>query len=442
MMKRILFLAFVTVLSVGAFAQQVHRTCYQPEVTSRLRAADPNYNYQLQLAEDGLRKFIATGQRDPNYASRAIRTIPVVLHVVYNTTAQNVSTASIQTMINQMNLDYVKGNSVLSSARAAVQGLAADAQIQFCLAQQDPNGNPTSGIDRVQTSKTCWDANTEADDMKSAATGGANIWNSRYYLNIWIVHICGSSPQTGGIAGYSYVPATGNGLHGSAIDGVVIDYSIGLGAGNRTATHEVGHYLGLHHTWGDLSANACGNVFPDTDDGFSDTPDSKEANFGCTAHASCSGNSSYGDLFEDFMDYAEGCAVLFTTQQVNYMNSVLTNIRSSLFTTNVCSTTGAPVANFTGTPTTIFNGQTVTFTNSSTGNGNTYAWTFQGGSPGTSTATNPTVTYNTAGTYTVTLVATNSNGSNTKTSTGYITVSGAGALPLTEGFESATFPPT
>ncbi len=441
-MKQFLFLTLLVALSTQVFSQ-VHRTCFSPEVTARLRAEDPNYNGKMLLMEEAQRKFITTGQHDPNYATRAIRTIPVVFHVVYNTTAQNVSSTLIQQTIDQMNKDYVKANTDLSSARSSVVGLAADAQIQFCLAQRDPNGNATTGIERVQTSKTCWNANTEADNMKSTSTGGANTWDSRYYLNIWIVSICGSSPQTGGIAGYSYVPATGNGLHGSSIDGVVIDYSIGLGTGNRTATHEVGHYLGLHHTWGDQASNACGNVFPATDDGFSDTPDSKAPNYFCTVQQSCTGMPSYGDLFEDFMDYGEGCAVLFTTQQVNWMNSVLTNIRSSLFTTSLCSTSGAPIANFSGTPTTICAGQTVTFTNSSSGTGNTYSWTFAGGSPATSTGTNPTVTYNTAGTYTVTLVATNGNGTNTKTQTNYITVSGgATALPLTEGFESATFPPT
>jgi PKD repeat protein len=444
-MKRFLFLVLLVALSSSMFAQ-VHRTCFSPEVTARLRAQNPTYDNQMRMTEDALRKFVATGQRDPYYSSRAVRTIPVVFHVVYNNSVAgtNVSTALIQQTLNQMNLDYSKTNTDLSSARQAVQSLATDAQIQFCLAQRDPNGAATTGIDRVATTKVEWDANTESDDMKSAATGGANIWDSRYYMNIWIVAIAGSSPQTGGIAGYSYIPATGNGLHGSSIDGIVVDYSIGLGTGNRTLTHETGHYLGLHHTWGDNASNACGNVFPATDDGFSDTPDSKAPNYFCTVQSSCSGMPAYGDLFEDFMDYGEGCAVLFTPQQVNWMNSVLTNIRSSLFTTQVCSSTGAPSASFTGTPTSICTGQTVTFSNTSTGNNNTYNWTFAGGTPGTSTATNPTVTYNTAGTYTVTLVATNSNGTNTSTRTAYITVAGATALalPLAEGFESATFPPT
>ncbi|HLP20838.1 MAG TPA: PKD domain-containing protein, partial [Chitinophagales bacterium] len=437
-MKRILFLLLVSLVSISSFAQ--NRTCYSTELMNNKRANDPAFDHQMQISDDAVRKMIAIGHQDEYYGSRAVRTIPVVVHVV-TTASQTVSDATIQAMINQLNIDYSKTNTDLNSARAAVRPLAVNTDIQFCLAQQTPNGQPTNGIERRVITKTCWNYNTESDQMKSTSTGGLSTWDSRYYLNIWIVSICGSSPQTGGVGGYAYVPAPGNGLHGSNIDGVVLDWSIGVGAGNRACTHEVGHYLGLHHTWGDLSANACGNVFPDTDDGFSDTPDSKQANFGCTPVTSCTGNSAYGDQLENFMDYSS-CTVLFTAQQANYMNSILTDVRSSLFTTNKCSATGAPLANFTGTPTSICTGQTVTFTNTSTGTGNTYNWTFQGGTPGTSTAANPTVTYNTAGTYNVTLVATNSNGNNTKTQTAYINVSGSNALPLAEGFESTTFPPT
>jgi PKD repeat protein len=103
-----------------------------------------------------------------------------------------------------------------------------------------------------------------------------------------------------------------------------------------------------------------------------------------------------------------------------------------------------PTASFVANATTVCEGSAVTFTNTSSGLPTSYSWTFQGGSPATSTATNPVVTYNTAGTYTVELTATNASGSNTQTSVGYITVipvSGQ-ALPLTEGFAGTTFPPT
>ncbi len=444
MIKRILVLAIL----IGVFAtgfSQAYRTCFATEATEKLRTQNPNYNIQMERTINMLRKFVATGQQDPNYASRAVRTIPVIFHVLYNsnTPAQNVSDAIIQQTFAQLNRDYSKTNTELNSARSVVQPIAVNTEIQFCLAQRDPNGATlaTPGITRKATTKSCWDRNTEADDMKYNSTGGDNAWNPLNYLNIWIVSICGTNPQTGGVAGYSYIASVGNGLHGQSYDGIVIDYSIGLGNGNSTLTHEVGHYLGLYHTWGTQATNACGTTVPTLDDGFSDTPDSRQPHTNCTASASCTGNSAYGDLHEDFMDYSS-CPALFTTQQANYMNNILTNERTSLINSTVCSSTGAPVANFTGTPTTVCSGQSVTFTNTSTGTGNTYSWTFAGGTPGTSTATNPTVTYNTPGTYTVTLVATNTNGNNTKTQTNYITVSGTNALPLAEGFDGTTFPPT
>ncbi len=113
------------------------------------------------------------------------------------------------------------------------------------------------------------------------------------------------------------------------------------------------------------------------------------------------------------------------------------------FILNGLGVVSPPVADFSASSTTICQGATITFTNLST-LANSYAWTFTGGTPGTSTATNPTVTYNTAGTYAVTLIATNANGSDTETKTGYITVisSTATALPLNEGFTAAPFVPT
>lgn len=442
-MKRTLLSTIALLLSVGMFAQQVK--CYSTEVTNMKRANDPVYDHGAQLMENAQRKWVNSGQVDPYLSARAVRTIPVVVHVVYKSGALNVSDAVIQQMIAQLNQDYIKANSDLSQARSSVQGLAADAQIQFCLAQQTPSGASTTGIEHVLTTKTCFDPDTETDDMKSTTTGGANAWDPYHYLNVWIVSLCGSSLQTGGTGGYSYIPTSNNGLHGNSIDGVVLDDDLGTYTGSRALTHEIGHYLGLHHTWGDLASNACGNTFPNTDDGFSDTPDEAGPNYNCTVHNTCSAtnNTSYGDLFEDFMDYGAGCAVLFTTQQVNWMNNVLTNVRSSLVTNNnKCSATGAPVANFTATPTSICAGQTVQFTSTSTGTSLTYSWSFPGGTPSTSTAANPTVTYNTAGSYNVTLTVTSGSQNNTKTQTAYITVASSNALPLTEGFEATTFPPT
>ncbi len=108
-----------------------------------------------------------------------------------------------------------------------------------------------------------------------------------------------------------------------------------------------------------------------------------------------------------------------------------------------CGVGAAPVAAFTGSPLQICPGSAVTFTDQSTGSPTSWSWSFPGGSPSTSISANPTITYNTAGTYNVTLTATNASGNDSHTETAYVAVVGANSsIPLVEGFEAANFPAT
>lgn len=351
-----------------------------------------------------------------------MRTISVAVHVVYNNSSQNVSTASINNLINTLNADFRRTNSDASQTRAAFLPVAADAEIEFCL----------DTIIRRSTSVSCFDPNTATNNMKSNATGGSSPRDTRYFLNIWIVNLCGNAG--GGTAGYAYLPTQG--MPGSAIDGLVIDYSLGYDNGfGRTATHEIGHYLGLPHPWGSDQNPSCA-----TDDGFSDTPNTNGPRYTCSANNSC-GTPAPGDQYENFMDYSF-CTNMFTIQQANYMNAILTQVRSSLFSSPGCnSAPQAPVADFTANRTVLCPGQQVTFTNASSGAPTAFSWTFTGATPATSTAQNPTVTYNTPGTYTVSLTVTNAFGTDTETKVNFITVTAAGSLPITQGFQTATFPP-
>ncbi len=452
-MKKNCILTFLlAALAVNSIAQI---RCGFGEANTYMRQHDANYERAMQERVQQFEQLRMQGVLDQHQnASRAVRTIPVVVHVVLPSNLQStVTDAQIQQMVNYMTEDFRLLNpSYASQTRTYFKQFAKDAEIEFCLAKRDPNGAATTGITRTNTTVSCYNPDTNPNDMKTTNGGGKAPWQQTKYLNIWIVDLCGSS--TSGTAGYAYLPTTG--VVGNYIDGIVLDYQLGFGSGSRAASHEAGHYLGLGHTWGELSSNACGNVFPDTDDGFSDTPDSKGPNFGCSAVTSCSNNSPSGDMLENIMDYSS-CPTMFTTQQANFMNLVLNGgpflspfntygfaSRASLVTNNSgCVTTGAPIADFTASATSICVGQTVTFTNNTNGTAPlTYSWSFQGGNPATSSATNPQVTYPTAGTYSVTLTATNSNGSNQAVKTGYITVSGVQALPMSEGFESTTFPPT
>ncbi|OJV28456.1 MAG: hypothetical protein BGO32_06430 [Bacteroidetes bacterium 37-13] len=453
-MKKIYLLVFFIAFVFANSNAQFH--CGYEVVNAYMKQHDPDYAHAMQMRIQQFEQLRAQGLLDQNQnPSRAVRTIPVVVHVVMPSNLQSaVSDANIQQMVNFMTQDFRLLNpNYASQTRTYFKQFAADAQIEFCLAKVDPNGNSTTGITRTNTTASCFSADSNPNDMKQSSTGGKAAWNQTKYLNIWIVDLCGSS--TSGTAGYAYLPTTG--MAGTNYrDGIVLDYQLGFGGGSRAASHEAGHYLGLEHAWGELSSNACGNVFPDTDDGFSDTPDSKAPNFYCQAITSCPNNSPSGDMIENIMDYAS-CPTMFTTQQANFMNLVLNGgpfaspfntygfaSRASLVTNNnACQSSGSPMADFSASKTTICAGQQVTFTNASTGNATlTYTWNFQGGNPATSTATNPQVTYPAAGNYSVTLTATNGIGNDQEVKTGYITVLASKALPMSEGFESSTFPPT
>lgn len=354
--------------------------------------------------------------------SRAVRTIPVVFHVIYNNTAENVSDQIINASLQTMNEDFRKLNSDFSNTRSQFTSVAADAEIEFCLASIDPNGSPTTGIRRIQTNKSDWNFQTETHDMKSTSLGGDNPWPFDEYYNVWVVDLDSYDSQSGGTAGYALLPGLGS--QWEAIDGVVVDYEA-IGAGDRTLTHETGHYLGLQHPWGSGNGS-CG-----ADDGFTDTPNTDGPTYTCP---NTQQNCNVLTQWENFMDYS-WCTTMYTIQQAAYMNNILsTNYslsgggtvgRASLLTSQGCSgSTGGVTADFTGTPTTGTPGTNVQFTDLSTGSPNSWQWDF--GDGGTSNAQNPSHTYNANGTYTVSLTVSDGSSNDTRTRNAYIVISQGG----------------
>ena len=322
-LKKIL-LTFLFFSSLLSFSQV--RNCGTMEHLEFLKSQDPLLEERMQKNENNLQRWI---DNQPESSNPTIITIPVVVHVVYYNSNENISTAQVQSQIDILNEDFRRLNSDASNTPSAFQSVAADCEIEFCLATTDPNGNSTTGITRTSTSQSSFSTN---DEVKYSSSGGIDAWNTSEYLNIWVCDI------SGGILGYAQFPG-GN----LSSDGVVCDYAYFGNTGTatypfnlgRTATHEVGHYLNLRHIWGDAN---CGNDY------CNDTPEHSGSNYGCPNYPStsnCSGNGSYGDMFMNYMDYTDdACMNMFSQDQKTRMIAAINTYRSGLLSSNGCQGSG------------------------------------------------------------------------------------------------------
>ena len=303
-----------------AYGEEVRRTCSTMAFNQALMERHPAFRRLLGDLEHETHRRL---EEPTAFAEEDPVAIPVVVHVIYRSAAENVSDAQVRSQIAVLNQDFGATNADRMNIPAVWAGLSQDSRIRFQLASRDPSGAATNGIVRVPTNVAEFGAD---DRMKDAATGGSDPWPADQYLNIWICNL------GGGVLGYAQFPGGP-----PATDGVVIGYKwfgtngaatapFNLG---RTTTHEVGHWLNLRHIWGDTE-DCTGS------DMVQDTPLQQLPNYQSPQYPSIScGNAPDGDMFMNYMDYVDDVAMfMFTNGQVARMRATIQSIRSGLLTSN------------------------------------------------------------------------------------------------------------
>jgi len=292
--------------SCRSFDYRQQQLSLHPDLASVLEANEQFTRRQLQPESVGVTG--ATPTKDDNTPLSLI-TVPVVVHVLYSTSAQNISDAQIRSQIDVLNRDYQKQNPDTAGIPAYYSSLAADCGFRFVLAGLDTNGNATTGIVRKHTNVTAF---ALGDNMKSSVTGGDDAWDRDRYLNIWVCNL------EGNVLGYSSLVGSPK-----ETDGVVVLFTA-FGTGGtamapynlgRTTTHEIGHWLNMIHVWGDAY---CG------DDQVADTPPQSQATYGDPSGIilSC-GNTPYGNMYMNYMDFTDDIGMhLFTYGQRDRMRTL------------------------------------------------------------------------------------------------------------------------
>jgi len=372
-----------------------------------------------------------------------VLTLPVVVHIIHNGEqvgeGANLSEEQVRGQLEVLNEDFRR--------KTGTPGFnndpdGADIEIEFCLAEFDPSGNQMEepGIDRYRGQLSLW-SRDEIEGVLKPST----FWDPDRYFNIWVVNF---SPEEG-LAGYAQFPSSSNlsgmptngGLRNT--DGVVVwyrafgsndkgDYDLAAPSDKgRTLTHEVGHWLGLRHVWGDGPCSA--------DDFCGDTNPSSGPNRGCPSSSTC-GNP---DEVTNYMNYtSDACMSTFTQCQKNRMRAVMdiSPRRGSLLSSNVCApaVAAAPQANFTSNRRQGLRGGRVQFNDLSSNFPDSYRWNFEGGEPQTSTLQNPEVVYTEAGSYSVELIAENEFGSDTLLAESFIEILPQGVCADTTNFDAGT----
>lgn len=349
-MKKITFMSLFLLFSlcVGYSQEAKQRTLFGKPVTNvspggLIRCASTEYEHFLQendpkrmteaQFEAWLSPLIERYKASPEYRSESggVITIPVVVHVIHNGqpvgTAPNIQDAQVESQITVMNQDFRR---MAGTPGFNTNAVGADTMIQFALAKSDPNGNPTNGIVRHNLCQASWSTTAINSTVKPST-----IWDPTQYMNMWSVQF-----SDGSLLGYAQFPSNstlaGLNTNGGAAntDGVVANYSYfgsrnifsgGLYGDNsfdkgRTMTHEVGHFLGLRHIWGEDGTPCV------VDDYCNDTPRAGAPNYGCPAGTNSCPSQPGNDMIENYMDYTDdACMNIFTVDQKARITTVMNN---------------------------------------------------------------------------------------------------------------------
>ena len=439
-MKKVTLIV-VTFFFVKSVSAQDIKYCGQVEAEERIKIENPQFYQQVLRDKEDLENYTKAYAAQKSNERGPVYIIPVVFHIIHNYGPENISDEQVYDAVRIINEDYRKQNDDTSSIVAAFRAIAGDAEIEFRLAQKDPQGNCTNGIVRKSSLETYKGANY----FSNKSTSNLSRWPRNKYLNIWVVHTIDN-----GLAGYTYVPGTVD--NAPNMDGIMILYnyvgSIGTGsyARSRTLTHEIGHWLNLAHPWGDSNTpGVLGNC--NIDDGVADTPNT----IGWTSCNLAGTTCNSLDNVQNYMEYSY-CSRMFTKGQGTRMRAAVTSStaqRNSLWQTSNLIATGTDggknlcQAGFIADKTEICSGQSIDFIDKSYNNPLAWNWTFQGGTPSVSSDKNPSVVYNIAGKYNVQLAVSDGLSQVNKVINHYITVfpTKGQPSPFIEDFEStASFP--
>jgi hypothetical protein len=305
----------VFVFAPALMAQNLERKCHTSELLENLFKTNPQAHEHMEAVNEQVTRQMGFPQLQTRNTEV---TIPVVVHIVYRASGENISDAQVNSQIAALNRDFNKENNDVINTPSVFKGLVANCKIRFQLADKDALGNTTSGINRHYSNQATWGV---SEDIKMPTKGGFAPWNPAKYLNIWVCNMGGRSI---GFSSFPGMPAE--------YDGLVIDYRAFGTTGTvrapydkgRTVVHEVGHWLGLYHIWGDAN---CG------DDHIHDTPTHEAEHKGnptFPTYSSCKGNRTI-DMTMNFMDYVNDESMyMFTEGQKARMWTVLQTVRPTI----------------------------------------------------------------------------------------------------------------